>query len=113
MEDIILNTDCLTVEVDTTQYSDSIISRICYWLSSDYIVTRQTSDESRCLIIIKPKDGALHESNYNELAQKINRDLNDYKLREIIHEETKDIRNILYIKAFANNDDFEDYTQIS
>ena len=28
--------------------------------------------------------------------------LNDYKLREIVREETKDINTILYLKAFAN-----------
>jgi His-Xaa-Ser system protein HxsD len=74
------------------------------------MVFRQTSGDSRCLISIEPKTGILNESTYNVLAERINRDLNDFKLREIIHEETKDIRNILYIKAFALNDDFEDYT---
>lgn len=77
------------------------------------MVSRQTTNENRCLISIEPKAGTLNESDYNGLAAMINRDLHDYKLREIIHEETKNIRNILYIKAFAHNDDFEDYTLIS
>jgi len=110
MVDIKFDRDCLTVKVDITQYSDSIISRICYWLSADYMVLRQTSGDNKCLISIKPKTGILNESTYNKLAERINKDFNDYKLREIIREETKDIRNILYIKAFAHNDDFEDYT---
>ena len=32
--------------------------------------------------------------------------LNDYKLREIVIAETKDIRTILYAKAFADCEDF-------
>jgi His-Xaa-Ser system protein HxsD len=105
-----LKKNCLTIEVDTNQYNDSIISRICYWLSSDFIVSRQTSGKNKCLLLIEPKTGILNESNRKELVEMINRDLNDYKLRDIIHEETKHIRNILYIKAFAHNEDFEDYT---
>ena len=34
--------------------------------------------------------------------------LNDYKLREVIDKETKDIRTILYAKAFG---DFDDITE--
>ena len=40
-------------------------------------------------------------------------DLIDYKNRDLITNETKDIRNILYVKAFANNDDFEDFNLAS
>ena len=35
------------------------------------------------------------------------------KNRDLITNETKDIRNILYVKAFANNDDFEDFNLAS
>ncbi len=34
--------------------------------------------------------------------------LNDYKLRQIIEEETHDIRTILYAKAFADFDDIDE-----
>ena len=34
--------------------------------------------------------------------------LNDYKLRQIVLEETKDIRTILYAKAFADYEDFNE-----
>ena len=44
---------------------------------------------------------------------KFNQDLIDYKNRDLITNETKDIRNILYVKAFANNDDFEDFNLAS
>lgn len=44
--------------------------------------------------------------NEEELKKRFLQRLNDYKLREIIFEETKDIRTILYAKAFADCDDF-------
>ena len=47
------------------------------------------------------------------MASKFNQDLIDYKNRDLIMHETKDIRNILYVKAFANNDDFEDFNLVS
>jgi His-Xaa-Ser system protein HxsD len=105
-----IHNDCLIIEVDTTLFSDSVISRICYWLNPDYLIHRQTIRENMCTISFKPKMGVDSESTFDLLAEKVNNLFNDYKLREIIQMETKDIRNILYIKAFANNDDFEDYT---
>lgn len=33
--------------------------------------------------------------------------LNDYKLRQVIEDETHDIRTILYAKAFADFDDID------
>jgi His-Xaa-Ser system protein HxsD len=110
MPGIVPNGKSLSVEVDTTQFSDSIISRVCYWLSFEYVVSRTSRGEGKCLIEIEPKTGTLEETDFVALEERINRDFNDFKLREIIREETKDIRNILYIKAFAHNDDFEDYT---
>ena len=50
---------------------------------------------------------------FEYVASKFNQDLIDYKNRDLIMHETKDIRNILYVKAFANNDDFEDFNLAS
>jgi His-Xaa-Ser system protein HxsD len=42
--------------------------------------------------------------NENDIQNLFLQRLNDYKLREIIREETKDINTILYLKAFADCD---------
>ena len=38
--------------------------------------------------------------------------LNDYKLRQIIEDETHDIRTILYAKAFADFDDIDSNDEV-
>ena len=50
---------------------------------------------------------------YEYVTHKFNQDLIDYKNRDLVINETKDIRNILYVKAFANNDDLEDINLVS
>jgi His-Xaa-Ser system protein HxsD len=34
--------------------------------------------------------------------------LNDFKLREVVANETRDIKTILYAKAFADDEDFSE-----
>ena len=43
------------------------------------------------------------------ISRKINANFIDYKNREIVESETRDLRNILYAKAFANSDDFVEF----
>ena len=60
---------------------------------------------------LKPSANKIYTFEY--VTHKFNQDLIDYKNRDLITNETKDIRNILYVKAFANNDDFEDFNLAS
>ncbi len=58
------------------------------------------------------KHGLLFENNVEVLKSCLSQYLIDFKTRDIINKETKNIREILLIKAFANNDEFEDYNLI-
>jgi His-Xaa-Ser system protein HxsD len=40
--------------------------------------------------------------NWDDVKGRLSQMLTDYQMREVITAETKDIKNILYIKAFAN-----------
>ena len=40
--------------------------------------------------------------NWDDAKGRLSQMLTDYQMREVIESETKDIKNILYIKAFAN-----------
>lgn len=99
----------LIVDIDSSIYSDSVISKVCYWLTGDYAICRENLAGSIHRLTIEPKIEVVDHFHFDGLKRKVSQSLVDYKLREIILSETKDIRNILYIKAFANNDDFEDY----
>ena len=85
-------------------YSDSCISKSVYALADRYSILRRVDGQSE-ILEVQPvgHDAELEESVRNEIVNT----LNDFKLRCLIEEETKDIRTIIYAKAFA------DYTESS
>ena len=92
----------MIIEVDRNIYNDACISKVVYALSDRFNCNRQPR-ETKEYIKIEPvkTDSTISESDIKTLFfQK----LNDYKLRVIIQEETKDINTILYLKAFADCD---------
>ena len=95
----------MIVRVDRTVYSDSCISKSVYALADRYSILRSVEDGFE-ILDIQP----LYSDSFDEDSVKatIVNMLNDFKLRCIIEEETKDIRTIIYAKAFA---DYTDITQ--
>ncbi len=79
-----------------------------YWLQSSYVIEWKKNEEFSEIKLVK-KNGHFNDEERDSLYKRISQDLIDFKTRALIFEETKEIRNILLIKAFANNDDFEDY----
>ena len=91
----------MTLRIDRKIYSDSCISKVVYWLSEQYAIERHLEGEKEIITFENADDE-------QKLKQLILERLNDFKLREIIDTETKDIRTILYAKAFG---DFDDLTE--
>ena len=91
----------MTLQIDRKIYSDSCISKVVYWLASQYTIERHLEDEIDVITI----DGVTDVQFFRKLFFE---KLNDFKLREIIESETKDIKTILYAKAFG---DFDDITE--
>jgi His-Xaa-Ser system protein HxsD len=108
MEDRVIS---FSVVVDKRIYDDSVISKAVYWHTSDFIIERNIRDKYFESITFQPKNNQGNEKNSQDVLSKLNQDLNDFKLRQIVSQETKDIRTILYVKAFANNDNFEELEQ--
>ena len=98
----------LTLFVDRAIYSDEVISKAVYWETNQYIVTRQLNGKAETLCF-EPKPNCQEEEN--ALKERFLTRLNDFKVQQIVDNETKDLRTILYIKAFANNDDFEEISE--
>ena len=97
-----------SIEVDKQIYDDIVISKAIYWHTECFVINRVCA--SGCeTITFQAKKNDISAIEKENVLQKFNQDLNDYKLRQIVEQETKDIRTILYVKAFANNDDFEEY----
>ena len=92
----------MKIKVDTQIYSDSVISKVIYWLSSKYIIKRESRNDHEVVdISISLEEETDFETEFFKL-------LNDYKLREIVSLETREIKTILYAKAFADDEDFDE-----
>ncbi|MCI6211928.1 His-Xaa-Ser system protein HxsD [Bacteroides heparinolyticus] len=88
----------MTLDIDRNIFSDSCISTVVYWFSNQYTIQRSLQESIETLTI----DNVSDEKQFRlEFFQK----LNDYKLREQIDQETKDIKTILYAKAFSEFDE--------
>ena len=88
----------MTLNIDRNIFSDSCISTVIYWFSNQYTIQRTLQESIETLTI----DNVSDEKQFRlEFFQK----LNDYKLREQIDKETKDIKTILYDKAFGEFDE--------
>ena len=91
--------------VDTQVFSMNIVHKVLYWLSDSFLI-QSTLDGNDLHVELTSKQSIL---NWQDVEMKISQLFCDYSLRKIISEETKDIRNILYIKAFSNLDDFNEF----
>jgi len=91
----------MTLQIDRKIYPDSCISKVVYWLSDQYTIDRCLEGNNEIITI----EGVTNEQLFKKMFFE---KLNDFKLREVINAETKDIRTILYAKAFG---DFDDITE--
>lgn len=95
----------MTIKIDRRIYNDSIISKAIYWLSSDYIIVRNLLDDYTESLSISANDTNVSDEI---LETKLMQTLNDFKLRQIVADETRDIKTILYAKAFAEDEDLSE-----
>lgn len=95
----------MTIKIDRRIYNDSVISKAIYWLSGDYLIVRTLLDDNTETISIASKSELISE---DELEIKLMQSLNDFKLRQIVADETRDIKTILYAKAFAEDEDLSE-----
>lgn len=98
----------VTLSIDRTIFSDEVISKAVYWETNQYIVSRRLNGKTE-MLTFEPKP----QCNENEAAlkERFFTRLNDFKVQQVVDDETKNLRTILYVKAFANNDDFEAITE--
>ena len=94
----------MILKIDRAVYSDSCISKSVYALADKYSIQRSIEGNHEILVVLPQKTVDFDE----DIARREVIDtFNDFKLRCIIEEETKDIRTVIYAKAFS------DYTDLS
>ena len=95
----------MTITIDRRIYSDSIISKAIYWMSGDYTIVRELIDDNTESLSITVNSTNITEDTIKPVLMKV---LNDFKLRQIVAYETRDIKTILYAKAFAEDDELSE-----
>lgn len=95
----------MTIEIDRRIYNDSVISKAIYRLSGDYLIVRSLLNDNTESISITYKTESISEQ---ELKVILLQTLNDFKLRQIVADETRNIKTILYAKAFAEDEDLSE-----
>lgn len=105
----LLNGD-IEIHVDTSIYDDWVIDKVLYWLSADYLIFRKDDAEKHIqTIILSLKQGKLSR-DFLSIKERLSNDFIDFKNRQTISRETANIRDLLFAKAFANSDDFVEFT---
>ena len=94
----------LHVKVSKEDFNKSILAKCLYWYTSDFIVNVEDQGDKFDICFI-PKE---KELEIGDLYPKINQDLIDFKLRSIIDEETRTIRELIIAKAFSHGEYDED-----
>lgn len=96
--------------IDTSIYDNWVIDKVLYWLSADYLILRRNDDESNVQIVTLSLKEGRSGIDILTLKERLSNDFIDYKNRQTIAKETANIRDLLFAKAFANSDDFVEFT---
>lgn len=95
----------INVFADASIFNKEAIMKCLYWYGDKFHVDLQLNNSGFYNISLR-----LHESletkpgDLEFYLQKLERDLIDYSLRDIISRETKNIRDLLVAKAFSNGE---------
>ena len=101
--------DSITVFADTALYSKEAVFKCLYWYGNRFHTSVSLLDEATYLIRLRLLAGQEMVATEMELyLQKLERDLIDFNLRDIVTRETKNVRDLLIAKAFSNGEFDED-----
>ena len=97
----------INVTIDLTVFTDQVISKTIYWFSDSYIIF-WSNDCSIAKLSFQKKNGIITNTDFEQFKIRLNQDLIDFKTRSIVNQETKTIRELLLVKAFATTDEFDE-----
>lgn len=100
--------DEIIVFADTSLYSKDSVFKCLYWYGNKFhtnIAIVQGNDREHYKITLKPLiDTEISEENKIKTLQKLENDLVDFNLRDIVTKETQNVRDLLIAKAFSNGE---------
>lgn len=91
--------------VDATIFSKEVILKCLYWYGDKFHTSVNLLSSNTFEIVLKPlSSNKIPQEELELYLLKVERDLIDYSLRDIVNKETQNIRELLIAKAFANGD---------
>ena len=89
------------VRVANEHYSATTLHKCFYWYTRDYRVEITALDKDQTQVLLTPKEVG-QAIDFSVLQSQVHNDLLDFRLRELIAEETRTVRELLLAKAFAH-----------
>ncbi len=101
--------DEIVVFADSNLFSKDAVFKCLYWYGDKFHANITLTDSNTFRISIKPLPEFIVKAEDLILyQQKLERDLIDFNLRDIVTKETQNIRDLLIAKAFSNGEFDED-----
>ncbi len=91
------------IKLDSSLFSKDAIFKCLYWYTNSFVIDITSQEDGFFLIKLELKI-ELEESELVLLKAKINQDLIDFNLRDIVSKETQNLRDLLIAKAFSNGE---------
>jgi His-Xaa-Ser system protein HxsD len=95
----------IIVFANTSLYSKDSIFKCLYWYGDKYHTNVSFADSNTYRVSVKPISTNNHTPlELENLLLKLERDLVDFNLRDIVTKETQNVRDLLIAKAFSNGE---------
>jgi His-Xaa-Ser system protein HxsD len=92
---------------DANLYSSEAIFKCLYWYGDKFGTDVRLADQVYQIKLVAQPDSGVTEPDMAFYLRKLERDLVDFNLRDIVTRETATIRELLIAKAFSNGEDDE------
>jgi His-Xaa-Ser system protein HxsD len=90
--------------VDSSIYSKDGLFKCLYWYGDKFHISINMEDAFFKISLIPQQGSSVELSDLTLYLQKLERDVIDFNLRDIVTKETKNIRELLIAKAFSNGE---------
>lgn len=95
----------IIVFADTSLFSKDSIFKCLYWYGDKFHTHVSFADSNTFRVSVKPiSTNRLSQQEQENLLLKLERDLVDFNLRDIVTKETQNVRDLLIAKAFSNGE---------
>lgn len=96
--------DKIIIELDSNVFSKDGIIKCLYWYTNKFRTSIRLNGNCYEIELIPKNDNEVDESELKKYLIKLEQDLVDFNLRDIVSKETKTIRELLIAKAFSNGE---------